>query len=93
MRIINRFELDHQERGHATELIRRIDAIIGERAGGFSLSETERDLVARYTQRGWDALWKANSWADLCKTADRPDPANPRVLEAGAALLSGGRDR
>ena len=92
-RILNRFELEHQEKRHATELIRQIDAVIGERAGRFSLSETERDLVARYTQRGWDALWKAGGWAGLCKTADRPDPANPRALEAGAALLSGGRDR
>ena len=56
MRIANRYELDGSERGRVVDLVREADAIIGERAEQFRLSEGEMDLLARYGQRGWGEL-------------------------------------
>ncbi len=56
MRIVNRIGLDRMRKARVEELIFEIDGIIGERAGRFRLTRAERDLVLRYTQRGWDLL-------------------------------------
>ena len=60
-RITNRFRLDPEENRRVVELAREIDDIIGSRAEKFRLSEPERELVARYAQRGWRILRKTLS--------------------------------
>ena len=83
MRITNRYELDGSERRRVMNLIRKIDALIGERAEQFLLSEGEMDLLTRYGQRGWGELHRffcLDTRRALREAHAKTDPAGQGLL-------------
>ena len=56
IRIANRHPLDDNAHAQVVDLVREIDAVIGERTGTFSLTDDARDRVRRLAGIGWQTL-------------------------------------
>ena len=73
MRIANRHALDDDDQAHVADLVRDIDATIGDRAERFRLTPEERQLVQRFSAPGWRTLQPL--------LGDGSTPARRRVLK------------